>query len=182
MPYAVVLDACVLHPAHLRHTLLRLSERELFQPLWTSAILDELERSLTKRGVPPLSARRVVERMESAFESAMVRGYEPLTDSMTCHPKDRHVLAAAVHADAGAVVTFNVRDFPEDSLQPHSIDVIRPDDFLLDALDLDPSTVIEELRQQASANRISPHTLFEILDALSTAGTPRFADEIRRRV
>ena len=37
MPYAVVLDACVLHPAHLRDTLLRLSERELFQPLWTGA-------------------------------------------------------------------------------------------------------------------------------------------------
>ena len=53
--------------------------------------------------------------MESAFESAMVRGHERLTDSMTCHPKDRHVLAAAVHADAGAVATFNVRDFPEDS-------------------------------------------------------------------
>ena len=95
MPYAVVLDACVLHPAHLRDTLLRLSERELFQPLWTSDILSELERSLTKREVSPQSARRLVETMESAFESAMVRGFEPLVDSMTCEPKDRHVLAQA---------------------------------------------------------------------------------------
>ena len=182
MPYAVVLDACVLHPAHLRDTLLRLSERELFQPLWTSDILAELERSLTKREVSPQSARRLVETMESAFESAMVRGFEPLVDSMTCEPKDRHVLAAAVHGDAGAIITFNVRDFPQESLQPHSIDVIHPDDFLLDALDLAPSTVIEELRQQADANRVSPRTLFEILDALATAGSPRFADEIRRRL
>lgn len=182
MPYAVVLDACVLHPAHLRDTLLRLSERELFQPLWSAAILEELERSLTKRKVPPRSARRLVETMESAFESAMVRGYEPLVDSMTCAPRDRHVLAAAVHGDAGAIVTFNVRDFPRGSLDPHSIDVIHPDDFLLDALDLAPSTVIEELRRQAGSNRVSPRTLFEILDALATAGSPRFADEIRRRL
>lgn len=182
MPYAVVLDACVLHPAHLRDTLLRLSERELFQPLWTSAILEELERSLTRRRVPAPAARRVVRTMEAAFESAMVRGFEPLVDTMTCDPKDRHVLAAAIHGDAGAVVTFNVRDFPEESLQPHNIEVIHADDFLLDALDLAPPVVIEELRQQAAANRSSPYTLFEILDALSTAGTPRFADEIRRRI
>jgi len=182
MPYAVVLDACVLHPAHLRDTLLRLSERELFQPLWTAAILDELERSLTKRAVPAPAARHVIETMKAAFESAMVRGFEPLVDSMTCHPKDRHVLAAAVHGDAGAVVTFNVRDFPQESLRPHSVEVIHPDDFLLDALDLAPPVVIEELEQQAAGNRSSPFTLFEILDALSTAGAPRFADEIRRRI
>ena len=91
------------------------------------------------------------------------------------------MLAAAVHGDAGAIVTFNVRDFPQESLQPHSVEVIHPDDFLLDALDLAPSVVIGELRQQADANRSSPHTLFEILDALSTAGAPRFADEVRRR-
>ena len=119
--------------------------------------------------------------MKAAFESAMVRGFEPLVDSTTCHPKDRRVLAAAVHGDAGTVVTFNVRDFPQESLEPHNVEIIHPDDLLLDALDLAPSVVVEELEQQAAANRNSPFTLFEILDALSTAGAPRFADEIRRR-
>jgi len=32
-------------------------------------------------------------------------------DSMTCHDKDRHVLAAAVKGRCEVLVTFNVSDF-----------------------------------------------------------------------
>lgn len=131
MPQAVVLDACVLHPAHLRDTLLRLAERELFEPLWTSTILDELIRSLIARGIARESVLRVTERMQIAFDNAIVTGFEYLIESMTCHEKDRHVLAAAVRADADAIITFNVRDFPQASLAPHNVKVINPDDFLL---------------------------------------------------
>ncbi len=62
------------------------------------------------------------------------------------------------------------------------IDVIDPDTFLLDQLDLAPSVVIEELRQQAAANKREPKTLSGLLDALARAGAPSFADEVRRRV
>jgi hypothetical protein len=34
---------------------------------------------------------------------------------MTCDPKDRHVLAAAVRSDAAVLVTFNMDDFPDTS-------------------------------------------------------------------
>jgi predicted nucleic acid-binding protein len=33
-----------------------------------------------------------------------------LTDGMTNHPEDRHVLAAAVRANAEVIVTFNLND------------------------------------------------------------------------
>lgn len=39
--YAVVLDACVLVPVALADTLLRVAERELYPPLWSSRIVDE---------------------------------------------------------------------------------------------------------------------------------------------
>lgn len=42
----------------------------------------------------------------------MAGSYEPLVDSMSNDPKDRHVLAAAVRANAQVIATFNVRDFP----------------------------------------------------------------------
>ena len=34
MTFAVVLDTCVLYPAHLRDSLLRLTESGLYRALW----------------------------------------------------------------------------------------------------------------------------------------------------
>ena len=120
--------------------------------------------------------------MRRAFPDAEIGGYRSLIDGLTCDPKDRHVLAAAVRADAAAIVTFNIRDFPAASVDPFEIDVIDPDTFLLDQLDLAPSAVIGELRQQAAANKREPRTLSGLLDSLARAGAPSFADEVRRRV
>ena len=53
---------------------------------------------------------------------------------MTNHPKDRHVLAAAVRANAEVIVTFNLNDFAEPALKPYDIAPIHPDEFLLDQL------------------------------------------------
>jgi len=61
------------------------------------------------------------------------------------------------------------------------IEVIHPDTFLLDLLDLAPAAVIDELSRQAAANRRVPRTLPQILEALERSGMPAFADEIRRR-
>jgi len=38
--------------------------------------------------------------------------------SMTNHPKDRHVLAAAVGGGARKLVTANLQDFPDHTLTP----------------------------------------------------------------
>ena len=87
-----------------------------------------------------------------------------------------------MRAHAASIVTFNIRNFPATSVNPFEIDVIGPYTFLLDQLDLSPSAVIEELRQQAAANKREPRTLSRLLDSLARAGAPSFADEVRRRV
>ncbi|MEZ5311519.1 MAG: PIN domain-containing protein [Microthrixaceae bacterium] len=180
MPFSVVLDTCVLYPAHLRDTFLRLGERYLYRALWSADIVEELKRNLSE--VADVSAvGHLLDQMTAAFPDAEVTGYQSLINELTCDPKDRHVLAAAVRAHAAVIVTFNTTDFPDHSTEPYAIEVIHPDTFLLDLLDLAPGTVIADLSQQAAANRRSPRTLSEILDALERGGVPAFADEVRRR-
>jgi predicted nucleic acid-binding protein len=182
VPYSVVLDTCVVYPAHLRDTLLRLAERGLYRPLWSVDIIIELQRNLVERGIAAEVVDRVTTEMNAAFPDANVTGYRSLIDGLTCDPKDRHILAAAVRANAAAILTFNTRDFPPQSVEPFELEVVDPDTFLLDQLDLAPDPVIDELEQQAAANRRDPKTLGTLLDSLTRAGTPRFATEVRRRI
>ncbi|MBI3256720.1 MAG: PIN domain-containing protein [Actinobacteria bacterium] len=112
--------------------------RWLYRVLWSADIIDELRRNLVEDGFEAGSIDRLIGEMGAAFPDAEATGYRSLIDGLTCDPKDRHVLAAAVRSDAAAIVTFNVDDFPEVSVVPFEIEVIPPDTFLLDQLDLAP--------------------------------------------
>ncbi|WP_278235011.1 PIN domain-containing protein [Isoptericola sp. AK164] len=167
MPFAVVLDACVLVPLGLCDSLLRLAETGLYRPLWSDEILEEVRRTLAnKLGLGDDRARRRVDAMRRAFPDALVENHESLIAAMTNDPKDRHVLAAAVRADAALLVTANVKDFPPASVDPYDIDVVHPDDFLLDQLELDHSGVLTCLREQRAAYRdpaMDVHQFYEML-------------------
>ena len=92
----VVLDACVLLPAPLRDTLLRLAEPpRLYLPRWSEEIL--AFRNLERRiGLSKAKTAYLAGQLRKHFADSWVVGYEPLIDRMGNHPKDRHVLAAAV--------------------------------------------------------------------------------------
>lgn len=156
MPFPALLDTCVLYPAYLCDTLLRLAEAGAYRPLWSADVLEELRRNLVKRGIASELVDRRVGQMTQAFPDAMVRGYESLIDGMTNDPKDRHVLAAAVRANAEVLVTFNRSDFPPGALDTYDVVAVHPDEFLLDQLDLYPGVTIQVLRQQAAAHRRDP--------------------------
>ncbi len=182
MAFAVVLDTCVLYPMHLRDSLLRIAERGLYQAYWSDDILAELRRSLAESGLTQSSIDHILAQMQQAFPSAQVRGYRPLISAMTCDEKDRHVLAAAVRTNASAILTFNTSDFPAESVDLYKVDVIHPDAFLLDLLDLSSRDVMDELSKQAAANRKEPKTFYALMEALTLAGVPQFADEVRSRM
>jgi hypothetical protein len=108
----VVLDTCALYPAYLRDTLLRLANAGAFRPLWSTDILDELERNLAER-TDPERAHRVTELMRRHFPDASITGYEPLITAMTNNAKDRHVLAVVLsprcHGASERTVTTRAR-------------------------------------------------------------------------
>jgi predicted nucleic acid-binding protein len=180
MAFSAVLDANVLYPFSLRDTLLRLAELELYTPLWSARILDEMTRNLVEHRITEEQAARIEEAMRAAFEEAEVDAaeVERLESAMTNDPKDRHVLAAAVAADAEVIVTFDIGDFPPEACEPLGVEAIHPDDFLLDLHDLDPDAIRGALGQQA-ADLNPPWQLDELLRALTRAGVARFVDAIR---
>ena len=120
-------------------------------------------------------------QMVDHFPGAMVIGHHSLIKSMTNHPKDRHVLAAAVRGRADLIVTQNMSDFPLSSVAPYDVEVTTQDSFLLDQLDLDRSAVRRALTRQVSRYRRKPRTVDELLVALGKAGNdcPSFAGSFR---
>lgn len=159
-------------------TVLRLAERDLFRLLLSDDTLEEAIRNLVADGrctKETAESRRV--SIRAAFEDSFVSGYQGMIDSMTCDPKDRHVLAAAVFGSANQIVTANVKDFPRDSTDPYSIEVVSPDTFLQNVFDLYPQATIEEIIDQAASLRRPTQSVHQVLAALSRTA-PNFATAV----
>jgi predicted nucleic acid-binding protein len=146
-----VLDACVVVPAALRDTLLRLAEEpRLYLPRWSDEIISEMARTLEREiGLTPLKTAHLVSELETHFGEAWVTGYETMLGQVTNDPDDRHVLAAAIKCGAPVIVTYNKRHFPQAALEPWGIEVQGPGAFLKDQYNLDPDLVIDKLHAQA---------------------------------
>lgn len=185
MASPALLDTCVLFPQYLTDTLLTQASAGTFRPLRSRGILDEPGRALERdTSMNREQIRQRLDRMRAAFPDAEVIGYEGVVDGMTCDPKDRHVLAAAVRANAEVLVTADVKALPEHSNRSFDLGVVSPDDFLLDQLDIYPTLVLHCLGEQVDryVSMHGPATVLELCTTLDRAGVPRFAAEVRRHV
>ena len=172
----VLLDACVLVPQRLSSLLLTLAEEGLFEPRWSERILAETGRALTEKlGVRREGAGRRITAMRDAFPEASVHGFELLEPGLGCHPKDRHVLAAAIAAGAETLVTANVKDFPEESCVPQGVIVIDPDLFLLELIAQDARACQASVEREARRMRRPPMTPQDVLTGVA-ALVPTFAN------
>ncbi|SPF52473.1 conserved hypothetical protein [Candidatus Sulfopaludibacter sp. SbA4] len=161
----VVLDACVLANFSLCDTLLRLAEPpQLYEPRWSEEIMAETLRTLeSKLGWPAALTSHLRSELLSHFGDAWVTGYEPLVSQMANEQKDRHVLAAAVSGGASMIVTFNLRHFRKEHLEPWGVVALHPESFLIGLLGQDPAIVMAKLRQQAADRSRSLADLLQIL-------------------
>lgn len=183
--FAAVFDACVLVPVTLADSLMRIAEAGLFRPVWSDQILAETRAAILKVH-PNLEPSRVDARLRSmneTFEDALVDGWQSLESSLDLPDRnDRHVLAAAIRGRADAIITSNTGDFPTESTLQYGIDVIHPDNFLLDQLDLMPVAVEHAIASQANAARRPPITLEDLFASLARSGVPKFSRELRMRM
>jgi PIN domain len=175
-PVLAVYDACVLYSAPLRDLLLHLAGVGLVRPRWTDAIHEEWTRNLLANR--PDLARAQLERtralMERAVPEARVRGYEPRIPALILpDADDRHVLAAAIEAGAGVIVTFNLADFPPAATAPHGVAAVHPDHFVVALLDADPEAVWAAVRNQRRSLKNPPVTAIGLLETLRHQGLIR---------
>ena len=150
--FVAVLDTCVLAPMPVADTLLRLAEEPCFYlPRWSQHILEELRRTLIgKFGYTDQQADRRLNVMRDFFPEALVGHYEDLIPSMKNHPRDAHVLAAAIRCSAHAIVTDNKRDFPAGLLGQYSIECLSAGEFLEHQYHLDHDGFIALISTQAA--------------------------------
>ncbi|HEY9798831.1 MAG TPA: PIN domain-containing protein [Leptolyngbyaceae cyanobacterium] len=174
----VVLDSCVLFPMYLRDTLLRASEAGFYLAFWSQEILDGATRNLVSTGRISLeSAEKLQTRIKTAFPEALVDAPEELTETMTNHPSDRHVLATAVIAEANIIVTSNLKHFKDKDLAPWNIQAQSPDEFLTMLYELNPEKMVEVLQRQSQSLKKPPMNLRELLELLNRE-VPGFVSNI----
>jgi predicted nucleic acid-binding protein len=146
---------------------------DLFQARWTDAIHDEWMRSVAKNypDIPRSQLERVRKLMDAHAPECLVSNYEHLIDGLKLpDANDRHVLAAAIHAEADLIVTANLAHFPPEELAKHGIEALPPDRFVMLLVELDPQMVCAAAKRQRESLKNPPMTVDEFLATLERQG------------
>ena len=181
--FTALFDACVLYPAPLRNLLMHLALTDLFRAKWTDAIHEEWMRSVLESR-PDLSReqlQRTRALMDAHVRDCLVAGYEELIPALILpDPDDRHVLAAAIQSGAETIVTYNLADFPEESLAKWGITAQHPDEFIVHLIDLAAPLVCIAAKRHRESLKNPPKTVDEYLRTLEQQGLAQTVSQLRR--
>ena len=113
-------------------------------------------------------ASRTRQRMDATFPDALVDGFQALIAGLTLpDPKDRHVLAAAIHVGAAAIVTYNLRDFPASELGKFGMEAWHPDEFVEFLLNTEIDAALDAVREHRARLRSPPKAQSEYIDMVT---------------
>lgn len=178
-----VLDSCVLYPAHLRDLFMHLALKKVFRPRWSDEIHNEWI-SAVLRTRPDLTESQLLRTrslMNSNVIGCLIKKYEHhIPNIILPDPKDRHVLAVAIEADADIIVTFNLKDFPKTELNKFNISPSHPDVFLEKLLTKKTSLFLEAITQQISTLKKPPLTKDNFLNLLIKNKLDKTAKKLKK--
>ncbi len=182
MAFRVLLDANAVFGALQRSILVRVGVAQAkfnLRVLLTERILDKMIGHLLKKysDFTDGQGSSLKRAMISAIPDCLVTGFEYATEAAEiADPDDRHVLAAAIHADVQIIVTDD-QDFTPEVLEPHGIDKQTPDDFLTDLFDLDQVAMRQLVSDEAGARGMA---FGDVVELLEQRGMIRLAQHLRR--
>lgn len=161
---------------------MRLALTDLFRARWSRDIHDEWIRNVLKdrQDLTIEQLERTREMMDTHVRDCLVTGYEPFIETVELpDPNDRHVVAAAIRAEADLIVTFNLKDFPEHALAPLDIEAQHPDEFISHLIDLNAAKVLEAASKQRKGLKKPPKDVDEYLDTLRKQGLVETVKQLR---
>ncbi len=159
MPIAVVvLDANVLVPIVACDFLLTTFDLQLFEPIISSTVLDEVERNLIE-DFPHLDPAGLVRRVahlraslaDQTIETGVLDGVPD-----TINTKDRHVIAAALAAEATVVVTNDNALRSEIAASGLGLEPLDADTFAMRLWEASPADVREVVDALVAKRRRRP--------------------------
>lgn len=169
--FTCVLDTNVILPIEIRDLLFWFAHDDLYTPKWSKTIFDEWIQVMRRKQVSEEEIKKRINWANQAFPDAMVENYEVLIDGLQLpDEKDRHVLAAAIKANANTIVTNNLKDFPAGYLTTFGLSAKNADDFLTETIDLNPIVAVNSFRKLV-LNRRNPNLdEYEVLNCLRRNG------------
>ena len=175
-------DANVFYSVVLTDVLLSLGVAGLFRPRWTEQIHEEWMRNL-QHNRPELEWAKIERRrafMDISIEDCLVPGYEKIIPTLQLpDANDRHVLAAAIQAEASLILTFNLRDFPASILSSYQVNAIHPDEFLKNLLEQEPESVYETLEKMRERKTRPALSSKEFLQKIANQNLPQFVSLLK---
>jgi hypothetical protein len=128
----------------------------------------------------PEQLERTRQMMNSHVRDCLVTGYQDLIPGLTLpDPNDRHVLAAAIKAGASVIVTYNLKHFPAETLEPFGIDAQHPDEFLGYQFDLNRAAICNAVKLQRARLKNPPKSAVEMLDTFASLQLPTIVERLR---
>lgn len=181
MIFKAFLDTNCLYPLFLRDVLLDFAQSDFYRPLWSEKIHEELIRTLATNHPKKLAAHTtIISLMKELFPDAMVDGFEHLEGLMGCtDPDDEHVMAAAFKASSGALVTFNLKDFPAAAFDRYGIELLHPDAFLLDLVDLNERAARATIARRLDMYQSPSLKALDLAARMIKSNCPEFGSWIR---
>jgi predicted nucleic acid-binding protein len=178
------LDTCILFPVTACDVLLTLAEFGMFQPIWSSSILNELLRATLDSSQPieHRGLRKRVEEMNEFFPYASHDAPSLLVyrwQLVLPDPKDGHVVATAIASKSSFIVTENLKDFPNHLLAKSGIVAMSFDSFMNTMLTRNPESVHKAFKNMIKKRTNPQISLLEQLLKLEKL-SPNFNREFRK--
>lgn len=171
--YSAFLDASVLDADFLRSSLLWFADARLLRPVWSKDVFDEWRAAVQLRR-PHLSDRdldKLQAYLPQMFPDAEVSNYKQFaSDVELTSPGECHVLAAAIVGRCNGIITTNLAAFPGEQLKGFGIEVVHPDEFIVNVIDLDQDKALGACKRHREAMFSSSPNVEQFLERYERAG------------